>query len=143
MTISLQPKERIGVHGFVINKQGEILIIKKSETDPDEPNTWDTPGGGIDENTVEEGFMREAFEEIGLEVSNIKLLGAYTIDDPNLQLLVRAETNNAKITLSHEHNEYRWIKLEELENIQPKGLHLRAAFHIVKTGNILAKYGGY
>lgn len=134
---------RVGVHGLIYNNQKQILVIKRSEIDPDEPNTWDTPGGGIENDSIEEGFKREVIEETGLVIEDIRLLGAYNIDDSNLQLLAKAKFVGGEVKLSFEHNAYKWITQEELFDLEYKGLHLKAACYLLKSENPIAKYGDY
>ena len=64
---------------IVIIRNKEVLLIQRGR----EPQTgyWALPGGFVDwDETVATACRREAKEEIGLDVSNPKLVGVY--DDP-------------------------------------------------------------
>jgi len=136
--------QRVGVHGFVVDKQERILILKRSSSDPDEPDTWDTPGGGNDyPETVEEGFKREVREETGLKVNDIRIVSAYTLDDQTLQLFVISELVNGEVKLSHEHNDFRWVTLEEFLSLDNAGLHVKAIQFLLQNNRKVAIYPEY
>ena len=118
---------RVAVHGLIFNKDNKILVLKRSETDLDEANCWDPPGGGlkIGEN-IENGFLRELSEETGIFAKNVVVLAAHEVDDGSLGLFAKAETEDEKVTLSEEHNDFKWISEEEFLTLKPASLHLRA-----------------
>ncbi len=65
------PIIRHGARGIIEREDGRIAIFYKKKK-----NEYKLPGGGIDEGeTPEEAFKREALEETGCEIDNIKLLG--------------------------------------------------------------------
>ncbi len=48
---------------FLKNKDGKILALRRSATDPRRPLTWDLPGGSIEEGEVmQDALNREIFE---------------------------------------------------------------------------------
>jgi 8-oxo-dGTP diphosphatase len=64
---------RIGVGVFVRNN-GKILLQKRIGAHG--ANTWSLPGGHLEMyETVEQCAAREAFEEFGIKIKNIKILG--------------------------------------------------------------------
>lgn len=53
---------------FIIN-EGKLLLIKKSENAPVEPNKWEVPGGRIKfGESVEDHIKREVKEEVGIDI---------------------------------------------------------------------------
>ena len=65
----------------LIDKDGKLLIQKRSANKKNEPNKWDLSGAGhidIDE-TPEHAAVRELFEETGIkvEIEEIKLIDTY------------------------------------------------------------------
>jgi len=63
-----------GASVIVENKQGEILLILRSDT-----QCWGYPGGSIDINeVVEETAKRELFEETGLTANALELFDVFS-----------------------------------------------------------------
>jgi len=65
----------------LIDKDGKLLIQKRSANKKNEPNKWDLSGTGhidIDE-TPEQAAVRELFEETGIkvEIEELKLIDTY------------------------------------------------------------------
>lgn len=65
---------RIGVFVAIFNEQGKILLVKHSYG----KRKWSLPGGGLEENeTNEEGCVREIREETGLSILVRRVIGIY------------------------------------------------------------------
>lgn len=110
---------KIGVDAAVLNESSELLVLKRSDD-----NTWSLPCGWMDigESPIETA-KRETEEEAGIAISPLGYI-AITAKGPNvypsityyqINILVVSESvsKNSKITLSREHSEYKWIKLDE------------------------------
>ncbi len=64
---------KLGVDAAIFDQQGRILLIQRSDC-----RLWAMPGGTADVGeTAAEGAAREAWEETGLQVRPIRLLGVY------------------------------------------------------------------
>ena len=109
----------IAQKAYVKNKNGEILALFRGALAPARPSTWDLPGGIIEEDEdPEKSIRREIAEETGLRIKNLKIETAKTYRDEKnnswLFVLYSAEVNgDDAVTLSFEHDEYRWIKPEQ------------------------------
>ncbi len=135
---------RIGVHVLLENSKKEVLILRRSKTDKNEPLHWDLPGGGLDDNEeIEIGAIREVKEETGLDVSGIKIIGAYTIDDDSLQFIAKAKANSEDVVLSFEHDEYKWVSIYKLNEIKKIGIHLKVAIAILFKNERILVYPNY
>ena len=65
------PRRRQGARGIILNADGKIAVFNKRAK-----NEFKLPGGGIDDGEDKvEAFKREALEETGCEVSEIRFLG--------------------------------------------------------------------
>lgn len=63
-----------GASIIVVNRRGEILMQQRQDD-----GTWSYPGGRIEiDETVEEAARREVYEESGLTVGRMELLGVFS-----------------------------------------------------------------
>jgi 8-oxo-dGTP diphosphatase len=113
------------VHTTIIDKDGRVLILKRSEKDNVLPGYWDIPGGTLEDGEdPAAGAVREAKEEAGLEISSPKIFFQKSNVDTGkdkqfVTLVFSAEYNGGVITLNPEdHVEYAWIKPQEIGNYQ-------------------------
>lgn len=111
------------VNAIILNKNKEILFTERSLNDDFLPGFWELPGGGIDYGeTPQAALIREIKEECGLEIEIIQPIAAnsYFIKDVQrieITFLCMA-IKPAKIKLSHEHSDYRWLKITEINTIK-------------------------
>lgn len=109
-----------GASAVTRNPEGKYLVVKRASTKSMHPGLWEFPGGGLEGGeTPEEGALRELREETGLEgrIVNVGEPGEVETDYGTLKIhpfLVEVE---GEVELSKEHSEYRWIELEELEEL--------------------------
>lgn len=68
-----------GVHVFVVNAAGELLLQRRAETTGDYPGYWDASAGGqvASGETYEEAAVRELDEELGCADGGTRLIGKY------------------------------------------------------------------
>ncbi len=67
------PKKQVGTAVLFFNREGELLILK-----PDYKESWLVPGGSAEEDESPlQCAIRETKEEIGLDVSEMRLVGVY------------------------------------------------------------------
>jgi 8-oxo-dGTP diphosphatase len=104
----------------IVDKDGRILLIRRSETDANRPNQWDLPGGHADkEEFAEDAASREAKEETGLttESSKLKLVyGLTEIARPGVSatwLFFVGAYSGEEVKISNEHKEYAWATPSE------------------------------
>ena len=111
----------IGVHG-VIARERRILILRRAARMAYRPGFWDLPGGhlALGEN-FEDCLAREVAEETGLEIALERLLGVHKpLAEPYVQLLYACrpmDPHRAPKPNPDEHEEARWVTLEELRRI--------------------------
>jgi 8-oxo-dGTP pyrophosphatase MutT (NUDIX family) len=65
---------KIGVQGVLFNPQGQVLLEKRVDD-----NCWGIPSGWVEVGeTPDRAIKRELFEETGLIVTPLKIIGFYT-----------------------------------------------------------------
>jgi NAD+ diphosphatase len=108
---------------------GKVLLLRRSR--PPGEGKWDTVGGFLaGGETAEESLIREAREEIGCVVVNLRALGTYSsvYGDTGLKTIGVAFAceleSNAMIRLSDENSEYDWFGPAEVPEIALRDVEL-------------------
>lgn len=101
------------------------LLIRRSSGDFG-GGTWESAGGKVEEGeTLEEGIVREVFEETGLKIVPEKFLYA-SLDEHDKHKLIfivyLCSTEEEAITLSKEHGESRWVDKAECRSLLKGGI---------------------
>lgn len=100
----------------VLNKNKEILLVKRSSVTTWEPNKFAFVGGKVDENeTPDEAVIREVFEETSILLKTMKF--AFSKHDGSFDVFFYVGiSDNNDVKLSNEHTEYVWAKPEDLSS---------------------------
>jgi 8-oxo-dGTP diphosphatase len=99
----------------ILEKDGKFLIARRKKGDRFE-GLWEFPGGKLEPGeTPEEGLKRELREEFSIEASVEDLLCSvrYTSPAYSLELLAYKVNHVAGRFRLHEHDDIRWVPLEE------------------------------
>jgi len=111
---------------LVFNKQGKVLLQKRSAVMEDSPGKWDfSAAGHVDEGEdYEEAALREAKEELGLSLQSLKpLLHFYTEKNQDgnrirrFSMLFAATTEQKPKADLTEVAELKWLTLTELDTM--------------------------
>ena len=102
-------------------EDGKVLLVRRSNTDTRRPLQWDFPGGAVeDDEDFVAAAARETMEEAGLRIEPESLHLAYTtceLGDKDFGnvcwLIFIGEIADAPVSLSFEHDQYKWVTLEE------------------------------
>jgi 8-oxo-dGTP pyrophosphatase MutT (NUDIX family) len=132
---------RPGTCAAVFNGRGEILLQKRADN-----GFWSMPGGAIDPGeSVEQGALREVWEETGLQVRVVRLVGVYS--DPrnymvthypggdivhNVSLCFVCERVAGTLQLSDESTDIGYFPVEAL----PAPMMLS---HLIRLKDVLAQ----
>ncbi len=119
----------------IINDHGEILLIQRKDD-----HLWAMPGGLFEVGeTPAEGTCREAWEETGVAVEPVALVGVYdsrfcgTCSNAHLYqfvFLCRVRDNDAQPQISNETLDVRWFTQEALPPLSPgHAKRIAGAFH--------------
>ena len=123
-----KPPRKVG--GVAIVSEGQVLCVKRSETQGKYPNFWSVPMGGVKKNeTFEEGAARELKEETMLDINPKDLVYLGTIKDGKynrISKIYKAEMDGKpKPTLDHEHSEFGYYDVKSLPHpIEEKMKHI-------------------
>ena len=110
---------------FVRYKDGFLLVKRKDEPAKDE---WYPVGGRVERGyPVEQSLIRKVKSEVGLDISNIQLIGiarAYFKSDPfnhnfgtDTPTLVYFADGSGEIKLDNHHLDYRIVKNQDVHNL--------------------------
>ena len=114
----------VGVKGIIVNKAGQVLVLKKEDEVGKE--FWDIPGGRIDSSeTISEALKRELKEEItnigDFEVEILltaKRLERDLKDGNGLLLLYyKVKTDLEEVKISNEHKMHFWVDKNSFKDL--------------------------
>lgn len=120
-TASLRP----GVTAVIFDEQHQqILLTKRSDN-----GQWCLPGGGLDPGeSITEACIREIFEETGLSIQLIRLIGVYSspnwviqyADGNRFQILAlnfEAEIDSGALTLNSEVTQFGYFSQTQIDQL--------------------------
>ena len=122
----LKPPRKVG--GVAIVSEGQILLVKRSETAGKYPNFWSVPSGGVEDGeTSREGAVRELKEET--QITLLPDYDLYTLRNKPLNKeggdysIYQIKVSD-KLTpkLNHEHKDYGYFTQDNLPEPLDKGL---------------------
>lgn len=111
---------RNGACMIILNQDNQILILRRNENDKYSPNLWCVPGGKIMKESFEKCIIREVKEETNLKITQLNFFKSYFRDEGNFyyQSVYFYGKAKGEIKLNYEHEEYKWISKEELNNYE-------------------------
>ena len=112
--IKINIKKKLqGAAILVMNKEGHILLLKRSPASTFAPNQWGFPGGKIEEGeTALQAAVRETEEETQLKVSQASPLGIFNSAVAGFF----ANTFEGTVVIDFEHTAWKWVAPNDLEN---------------------------
>ncbi len=108
----------VGQKAIVLNDQGQILLLQRSEK-AGGGGMGSFPGGAL-ENMEDpyEGMQREIVEEAQLEVSELTpfYVRSYPDKENNFCVILayKCVSKNQDVKLNWEHDDYKWLSREEV-----------------------------
>ena len=115
------------VHLHIYNKEGDLLLQKRSQTKDIQPGKWDTAvGGHVDYGeSIEEALRREAREELGIKSSEAEVMARYVFESDIEKELVHTYRTiyEGPFTLNKEElDDARFWRIDEIESQLGKGI---------------------
>jgi len=117
--IPVAPTHTIGVGGVVINKNNEILLVQ--DRIHSSHSIYKLPGGMLEEEQrLEDGIVREVWEETGIRAKLIKMVSVlnshpYRFNKSNMYIVFQLEalSNEINVIDTNEIEKALWMPLEE------------------------------
>jgi 8-oxo-dGTP diphosphatase len=109
---------KLAVKAVILDADDRCLVLRRSSANRGYVGYWEWPGGKPDPGEdFATALRREVQEECGLQVVFTGLAGASEFEMPaaNVVLLcLLARQTSGELRLSHEHDAFEWVRLDEL-----------------------------
>lgn len=95
----------------------KFLLVKRSSLRKRFPNEWEFPSGFMEEETEQEGALRELKEETGLIGEVVKTGESFQVETEMYHFRIHpvlVKVEYGEIELTEEHEGYEWIKIEDI-----------------------------
>ena len=100
------------VRAVIYDRDGRILLLKRSMRSRTYPGKWELPGGKVDPGArFDDAVVREVKEETGMRSSIKRFIGAAEARLPHInaiQLVFEMEASGPP-AISHEHEGLQWV----------------------------------
>lgn len=107
--------EHVGI--IIKNKNNEILFIKRSLKKKILPGAWSFPSGTREENeSINETAIREAKEELGIDIEVEKLLTTFNLTELSVRLhllVCKIKNDSPEILAKDEIDSFKFIKISD------------------------------
>jgi len=131
---------QVGVKVLLKNPAGKYLVVHRSaDKYPEVPNPWDSVGGRIHPGTpLLENLKREVKEETELEVIGeprlLKAQDILRITGKHIVRLTHVAETSGEPTLDEEHDDYQWLSLEQIKQLEGLDIYLKEVLETVTIG---------
>jgi 8-oxo-dGTP diphosphatase len=112
----------LAVRVLLTDRDGKILILKRSTDSKTNPGKWELPGGKVDQGeSFDHALIREVYEETNLKISLEHVVGA---SEQNLHIIravhiiMSGKIVEGELNLSSEHEGYAWVLIETLPDYE-------------------------
>lgn len=125
---------------IIVNEDGKMLALRRSQSDVRRPGQWDFPGGHVDDGEdMRAAARREAFEEAALQLDDMQLVFALSEmtseHGAGTWLVFVAHTNGSEdIRLSHEHDEFAWMTPQEFLHEAKYDRQIKMITYVMENG---------
>ncbi len=113
---------RLSVRAVIYDKQGKVLLLKRSRRSKNYPGKWEFPGGKVDMGErFDDALLREVREETGLAARLKRFIGAAKAEMPfvtAIQIVMEVEPAPGTPVISPEHEGITWASPEEMLSME-------------------------
>ncbi len=89
---------KFGAKAFIVYKKKVLLLLRDNKPSIPYPNTWNLPGGGVEEGeSYDQALERELLEELGVVPKKYKRLGIETFDDGRITVRYLVWLDDAEV----------------------------------------------
>ncbi len=123
LNVTMSKLTGINVVTAFLEFDGQILILRRSNSVKTMKEKWGAVSGYIENNDPLSQAVIEIYEETGLDSSKIKLvrsgevLAAIDPEKPDIPYNVHAylfQSESGEVILSREHDQFKWITMKEI-----------------------------
>lgn len=112
----------VATKAVVLRPDGTMLVMLRGKDAPTNPLGWDLPGGILDHGEeADAGIIRETNEETGLDILAPRVFHAIArinnLGEHWTTIYFVASAPETDVHISWEHDEFKWIKPEELADM--------------------------
>jgi 8-oxo-dGTP diphosphatase len=105
--------------GVLFNNKGEILLLRRSDTDSWMPLKYSFVGGKVENGEkISDGLIRETKEETNLNVTKFIFCFKRKENDLTLNFFICYCNNPNDVQLSDEHDDYVWCNMDYMDNLE-------------------------
>jgi ADP-ribose pyrophosphatase YjhB (NUDIX family) len=116
------PVHSVSVAGVVVREDGRVLVIRRADN-----GRWEPPGGVLERGeSIEDGVVREVYEETGIKVRVERLSGVYkNMAVKVVALVFRCRPEGGRERLSDESTEVAWLGPDEVVTAMSEAYSVR------------------
>ncbi|WP_409200187.1 NUDIX domain-containing protein [Methanobrevibacter sp. DSM 116169] len=106
----------------LLKKDEKILLLRRPLKCRTNPGCWELPGGKVDSGEFfDEALVRELKEEINLDITIGKLIGAVQEDFSHKRtvvIIMEVKSESYDVKISDEHIDWMWASLDEFKDLK-------------------------
>ncbi len=128
---------------------GKILLLKVRSRSSHDAEKWEIPGGKVKKGEFfDQAKKKKKIEETGLEINIDSLYNViqneYVACKTNekvksIQLIMKVSSASDEVTISAEHDEYKWFTKDELKELIDNEMLSKAAMNSFRQVNLGGK----
>lgn len=127
----------VGVDVWIINSENKILLQKRSSKKRLEPNVWAMTGGSsLYGETVEDTIIREAKEELGINLveDKLQLVKKYSTGEVFIYAhLIRQDIDINDIVMQEDEvSDVKWVTYDEAEELYNQGQFIKNRWEYIR-----------